>query len=404
MQRRAPRWREGLLSGEESLARQQVELVYDSLGAGAQAHSVGPGFFTHVLPNLRFFSRVSLVWPVGTPESHGRRQYERKLNEARARQELLLLRMLQHDHVVRLQPCPAELQGCTSWLFRLTQLCDSELPAHVARVYRDEAVPSTACCALLSVLLGTVAYLHSKSVCHRRLHPRRLLLARPTTQWWKQITLCGFADGREYVGAQDLVGIVGERRFAAPEMLSHSSYTSAVDVWSAAAVVGSLALPGRSMALSDAALRSALGAFSERRRHLNDIPSEKQALLRSMLAVRAGNRPQAHEAATALRGAPPGAKRKRCAPSATTPTPENEVPLQAAADALASLGPGFTDLEAEQVLLASPRLRCFRERFMTWLNIFREAHGRYSTRPLDGGTVASALLCSDCALAPVEKA
>ena len=231
-------------------------------------HSVTATSLNVILINRGHFLRVTARAPFqAAPELRTRKYYAAQLAEARARQELDVLKEVRHTGVLKSLDCPTSLLALDA-VVCVTELCFQDLGACCAMRYAQEGVPADEVLRALRELLPAIQYMHSRGVCHRRVCPSRILLdsrcKEDTREWWCHLKLSGFKDGRRFHG-DDMVGVVGERRYAAPEMLSRSSYCEKVDVWSGAASVAGFLFPAPERQLPDVGFRRLLALLAKER-------------------------------------------------------------------------------------------------------------------------------------------
>ncbi|KAI8068529.1 kinase-like domain-containing protein [Gongronella butleri] len=88
-------------------------------------------------------------------------------------------------------------------------------------------------------LLRSLAYIHSLGICHRDIKPQNLLLD-PSTGILK---LCDFGSAKVLVAGEPNVSYICSRYYRAPELIfGATSYTVAIDIWSAGCVMAELML------------------------------------------------------------------------------------------------------------------------------------------------------------------
>ncbi|CAO3594102.1 unnamed protein product [Absidia cylindrospora] len=88
-------------------------------------------------------------------------------------------------------------------------------------------------------LLRSLAYIHSLGICHRDIKPQNLL-ANPSTGILK---LCDFGSAKALVPGEPNVSYICSRYYRAPELIfGATTYTVAIDIWSAGCVMAELML------------------------------------------------------------------------------------------------------------------------------------------------------------------
>lgn len=88
-------------------------------------------------------------------------------------------------------------------------------------------------------LFRSLAYIHSRGICHRDIKPQNLLL-NPTTGVLK---LCDFGSAKILVAGEPNVSYICSRYYRAPELIfGATNYTTNIDVWSTGCVMAELML------------------------------------------------------------------------------------------------------------------------------------------------------------------
>ncbi|KAI8093856.1 kinase-like domain-containing protein [Halteromyces radiatus] len=88
-------------------------------------------------------------------------------------------------------------------------------------------------------LLRSLAYIHSLGICHRDIKPQNLLLD-PSSGILK---LCDFGSAKALVPGEPNVSYICSRYYRAPELIfGATTYTVAIDIWSAGCVMAELML------------------------------------------------------------------------------------------------------------------------------------------------------------------
>ncbi len=162
----------------------------------------------------------------------------------RALREMALMRQLRHDNVLAIRDLMLSPDGADAYL--VFECMDSDLGRVIAS---NEPLSSDHCRWFVYQLLCGIKYLHSASVIHRDLKPSNLLvntncdlkisdfgLARP-------IARPDVAESAEGSGPSAMTQYVVTRWYRAPEiLLLVSTYTTAVDLWSAGCILAELLL------------------------------------------------------------------------------------------------------------------------------------------------------------------
>ncbi|XP_020632829.1 cyclin-dependent kinase 6-like [Orbicella faveolata] len=84
-------------------------------------------------------------------------------------------------------------------------------------------------------LLNGVDFLHSHRIVHRDLKPQNILVSKTG-----QVKIADFGLARIYRDAMALTSVVVTLWYRAPEVLLHSSYATAVDIWSVGCIMAEL--------------------------------------------------------------------------------------------------------------------------------------------------------------------
>ncbi|CAH3129199.1 unnamed protein product [Porites lobata] len=84
-------------------------------------------------------------------------------------------------------------------------------------------------------LLNGIDFLHSHRIVHRDLKPQNILISRTG-----QVKIADFGLARIYRDAMALTSVVVTLWYRAPEVLLHSSYATAVDIWSIGCIMAEL--------------------------------------------------------------------------------------------------------------------------------------------------------------------
>lgn len=146
----------------------------------------------------------------------------RKEYHERALHEYRVLRNLHHKHVISVGRCRTPVFGLVSFAM------DAGLAENVyqqARTNGSKVSTREALCVWKQIVSG-VLYLHQEGLCHRDLKLENVVFDRENGT----VKLIDFATATSGGSA---VGIVGSKRYMAPEMYSEIHYAGfPVDVWS----------------------------------------------------------------------------------------------------------------------------------------------------------------------------
>jgi len=158
--------------------------------------------------------------------------------------ELQIMQMLNHPNVVRLMDSfytNGDKPGSDEVFLNLVL---EFIPDTVYRVTRHYAklkqnLPMIFAKLYTYQMIRALNYIHSVGICHRDIKPQNLLL-NPTTGILK---LCDFGSAKVLIKGEPNVSYICSRYYRAPELIFGSTtYTSAIDIWSAGCVMAELLL------------------------------------------------------------------------------------------------------------------------------------------------------------------
>lgn len=96
-----------------------------------------------------------------------------------------------------------------------------EIPPNLVRIYSYQ-------------LLRSIAYIHSRGICHRDIKPQNILVDISNNI----IKLCDFGSAKKLNPQESNISYICSRYYRAPELIFNSCYyTNAVDVWSIGCVI-----------------------------------------------------------------------------------------------------------------------------------------------------------------------
>ena len=153
--------------------------------------------------------------------------------------ELQIMRSVRHPNIVRLH----------NFFYTTTQenhvylnLVLEFVPDTIYRVVKQYAkaqrrMPLVLVKLYMYQMLRSLAYIHGQGICHRDIKPQNLLV-NPETH---VVKLCDFGSAKKLVRGEPNISYICSRYYRAPELIfGATTYTTAVDVWSAGCVMGEL--------------------------------------------------------------------------------------------------------------------------------------------------------------------
>ncbi|VDO07155.1 unnamed protein product [Rodentolepis nana] len=156
--------------------------------------------------------------------------------------ELQIMRSLEHQNIVKLKYFFYVMGDQKEEVY--LNLVLEYVPETVYRVARrytrqKEIIPMLFAKLYMYQLFRSLAYIHSKGICHRDIKPQNLLLD-PSTGVLK---LCDFGSAKILVKGEPNVSYICSRYYRAPELIFGAvNYTCQIDVWSAGCVFAELLL------------------------------------------------------------------------------------------------------------------------------------------------------------------
>ena len=91
--------------------------------------------------------------------------------------------------------------------------------------------------AILKQILSAVAYLHSKNIAHRNIHPDNILFQSNDAL---NVKLLDFGSSRKMGENEPLTGVYGTAYYVAPECLDRGEYDVKCDLWSVGVILYTL--------------------------------------------------------------------------------------------------------------------------------------------------------------------
>jgi len=148
-------------------------------------------------------------------------------------------------------------------------------------------------------MLSSVAFLHSRSICHRDLKLENWVL-ESGKDVWSPLKLIDFGLSTHFVRGQRLSRVVGSSYYVAPEVLK-KSYTEACDLWSLGVIVYML-LSGAPpfYGKNDEAIKASIvqGEYTFPHELFRDVSDEAMAFVSTLLSYNIEYRYTADQALT----------------------------------------------------------------------------------------------------------
>ena len=155
--------------------------------------------------------------------------------------ELQIMRILDHPCVVRLKHCYYSTTKKEEVYLNLVLEYVPDTVYNVARKFRkvNQRIPSLHVKLYMYQMARSLAYIHSKGVCHRDIKPQNLLVNTTT----HQLKLCDFGSAKILVRGEPNISYICSRYYRAPELIfGATDYTTAIDIWSMGCVMAELLL------------------------------------------------------------------------------------------------------------------------------------------------------------------
>mmetsp|Transcript_17943 Transcript_17943/g.26013 ORF Transcript_17943/g.26013 Transcript_17943/m.26013 type:complete len:348 (+) Transcript_17943:104-1147(+) len=150
-------------------------------------------------------------------------------DEAALKDEIAVLKDLQHDHIIRLYDVFEE----SRFYYLVTErMCGGELfDRIVAKSYYNEKEARDVC----KILFEALQYCHSQNVAHRDLKPENLLLQSEDND--SDLKLADFGFAKRCSSENCLTTQCGTPGYVAPEILEGTPYGCKADMWSLGVIV-----------------------------------------------------------------------------------------------------------------------------------------------------------------------
>jgi serine/threonine protein kinase len=156
--------------------------------------------------------------------------------------ELQIMSSLSHPCVVSLKHCFYSKGDKADDVY--LNLVMEYIPETIHRTLRNHTkakklVPLMYTKVYMYQIARSLAYIHSKGVCHRDIKPQNLLLNTKT----HEAKLCDFGSAKMLVAGEANVAYICSRYYRAPELVFDATeYTNAIDIWSMGCVMAELLL------------------------------------------------------------------------------------------------------------------------------------------------------------------
>lgn len=215
---------------------------------------------------------------------------------SKLQEEVNVLRELRgHDNVIRLY----DVFCVDNELFIITELGRGGDLFHLLTTHPKHGVTEAYAAKTVSEMLSAVAFLHSRSICHRDLKLENWVL-ESGKDVWSPLKLIDFGLSTHYRAGERLTRVVGSSYYVAPEVLK-KSYTEACDLWSLGVIVYML-LSGAPpfYGKNDEAIKASIvqGEYTFPHELFRDVSDEAMAFVSTLLSYNIEYRYTAAQALT----------------------------------------------------------------------------------------------------------
>lgn len=215
---------------------------------------------------------------------------------AKLQEEVNVLRELRgHENVIRLY----DVFCVDNELFIITELGRGGDLFHLLTTHPKHGVTEAYAAKTVSQMLSSVAFLHSKSICHRDLKLENWVL-ESGRDVWSPLKLIDFGLSTHFTPGHRLSRVVGSSYYVAPEVLK-KSYTEACDLWSLGVIVYML-LSGAPpfYGKNDEAIKGSIvqGEYTFPHELFRDVSDEAMAFVSTLLSYNIEYRYTAEQALT----------------------------------------------------------------------------------------------------------
>jgi calcium/calmodulin-dependent protein kinase I len=215
---------------------------------------------------------------------------------AKLQEEVNVLRELRgHQNIIRLY----DVFCVDNELFIITELGRGGDLFHLLTTHPKHGVTESYAAKTVSEMLSAVAFLHSRSICHRDLKLENWVL-ESGKDVWSPLKLIDFGLSTHFSSGQRLSRVVGSSYYVAPEVLK-KSYTEACDLWSLGVIVYML-LSGAPpfYGKNDEAIKASIvqGEYTFPHELFRDVSDEAMAFVSTLLSYNIEYRYTAEQALT----------------------------------------------------------------------------------------------------------
>ncbi|CEF65997.1 Glycogen synthase kinase 3 alpha [Strongyloides ratti] len=198
---------------------------------------------TYVVEKIIGNGSFGIVFKVKLPKTGESLAVKKVLQDRRYKnRELEVIRKLNHKNVIRLKYYFHSIGNKRDDIYLNLMLEFIKDTVHrVIKCYsrNDQQIPIIATKVFTYQIFRALGYIHNLGICHRDIKPQNLLI-----DWETGILkLCDFGSAKKLVEGEPNVAYICSRYYRAPELIFGStSYTNAIDVWSAGAVFAEMLL------------------------------------------------------------------------------------------------------------------------------------------------------------------
>ena len=215
---------------------------------------------------------------------------------SKLQEEVNVLRELRgHTNVIRLY----DVFCVDNELFIITELGRGGDLFHLLTTHPKHGVTEAYAAKTVAEMLSAVAFLHSRSICHRDLKLENWVL-ESGKDVWSPLKLIDFGLSTHFQPGQRLSRVVGSSYYVAPEVLK-KSYTEACDLWSLGVIVYML-LSGAPpfYGKNDEAIKASIvqGEYTFPHELFRDVSDEAMAFVSTLLSYNTEYRYTAEQALT----------------------------------------------------------------------------------------------------------